>query len=257
MEKRGRCMNDISGAEIFCMALAALMFSLILIPSGSVAIGVEEGDWAKYEFEVEISEEMYDWVSRDVMEETEELEWLKVVVESVSDTTVTLEGTMHFKNGTEKTETIEDGIESGFIIEADLGEGDEVTAPFFDAEMTGYINGTVSRTYAGASREVNYVVITVTEHNATETRKAYWDKATGFICEMSVSLSGEHEGETVEMSISYKMTETNLWAATPLWMQWWFWAIVIAGIAVLAGGVYLLKKGKPPTAPPLPPEGTV
>jgi LPXTG-motif cell wall-anchored protein len=41
-------------------------------------------------------------------------------------------------------------------------------------------------------------------------------------------------------------------------MQWWFWAIVAAGILVLAGAVYFLKKRKPstPTAPTPPAERT-
>jgi len=45
----------------------------------------------------------------------------------------------------------------------------------------------------------------------------------------------------------------------PFWMQWWFWTIIAAGIAALAGAVYLLKKEKPPTptAPTLPTEGTL
>jgi len=42
----------------------------------------------------------------------------------------------------------------------------------------------------------------------------------------------------------------------PLWMQWWFRAITAAGIAVLVGAVYFLKKRKPPTTPPHPQEGT-
>ena len=43
-----------------------------------------------------------------------------------------------------------------------------------------------------------------------------------------------------------------------IWMQWWFWAIAIAGIAVLVGAVYFLKRRKPstPTAPSLPSEKT-
>jgi len=40
----------------------------------------------------------------------------------------------------------------------------------------------------------------------------------------------------------------------PFWMQWWFYAIVAVGIVALAGTVYFLKKRKPPTTPPLPPE---
>jgi len=45
----------------------------------------------------------------------------------------------------------------------------------------------------------------------------------------------------------------------PFWMQLWFWTIVIAGIVVLAGAVYFLKKKKPPTptVPTLPTEGTL
>ena len=51
---------------------------------------------------------------------------------------------------------------------------------------------------------------------------------------------------------------TPTWHPTPLWMQWWFWTIIAAGIAVAIGTVYLLKKRKPPTptAPTPPTEGT-
>jgi len=45
---------------------------------------------------------------------------------------------------------------------------------------------------------------------------------------------------------------TPTWRPTPLWMRWWFWTIVAAGIAALAGAIYFRKKRKPPTptAPP-------
>jgi hypothetical protein len=44
----------------------------------------------------------------------------------------------------------------------------------------------------------------------------------------------------------------------PFWTQWWFWAIVAAGIVALAVAVYFLKKRKPPTptAPTPPTKGT-
>jgi parallel beta-helix repeat protein len=47
-------------------------------------------------------------------------------------------------------------------------------------------------------------------------------------------------------------------AVVPFWTQWWFWAIVTAGIAVSFVAVYFLKKRKSPTptAPLLPSEGT-
>ena len=34
---------------------------------------------------------------------------------------------------------------------------------------------------------------------------------------------------------------------TPFWMQGWFWVIVVAVVGALAGGLYFLKKRKPPT----------
>ena len=51
---------------------------------------------------------------------------------------------------------------------------------------------------------------------------------------------------------------TPTWHPIPFWMQWWFWTIIAAGIAVAIGTVYLLKKRKPPTptAPTPPTEGT-
>jgi parallel beta-helix repeat protein len=37
---------------------------------------------------------------------------------------------------------------------------------------------------------------------------------------------------------------------SPLWMQWWFWAIVTIGIIALVAAVYFLKRRKPTTARP-------
>jgi hypothetical protein len=53
-------------------------------------------------------------------------------------------------------------------------------------------------------------------------------------------------------------TITIKFVTTVIWMQWWFWAIVIAGIAVLVGAVYFFKWRKPstPTTPSLPSEKT-
>lgn len=42
--------------------------------------------------------------------------------------------------------------------------------------------------------------------------------------------------------------------APPFWMQWWFWAIVVAGIFLSAGTVHFLKKRKSTTNPPFPSE---
>ena len=214
------------------MVLAELVVFMMLVPVGFAAIGTKEGDWGKYEIEV-IPEEMEKY-----FEAIEEIEWVKVEVKSSSDTIVTAEQTTHFKNGTEGTEAIRDALASGFIIEADLGEGDEVTAEFSGPGTTKKIIGTVSRIYAGASRKVNYVKFTVEQYNTTSTMKVYWDKKTGIICEISTSFS-EFMGQPVEMPLLYKITDTNLWAVS-IWMQWWFWVIIVIIVIVAAGSVVLL-----------------
>jgi len=236
-------MKNISGAKIFCTALTALMFSLILIPAGSAAIGVKEGDWAKYRIEVEIPEEFADL---EGYEELEIMEWAKVEVQSVSGTSVTLNTTIHYKNGTEDTDT-QPG--TGFIIDTDLSEGDEVQAPMFGAETPVDIAGSKQRTYAGASREVNYVDFSQEEMGMSIDLEAYWDKATGILCEMAMSMSGESLGQTVDMSLSIKMTETNLWEGGLLSGQglWIPVAVIIIIAAVVAGAaVVLLRRRKAP-----------
>jgi len=66
-----------------------------------------------------------------------------------------------------------------------------------------------------------------------------------------------HSTQEVIITIEFPPEEEEEMA--PFWMQWWFWTIIIAGIAVLAVAVHLFKKRKPPTptAPPLPAEGTL
>lgn len=216
------------------MVLAWLLVFMMLVPVGFAAIGIKEGDWGKYKIEV-IPEEMEKY-----FEAIEEIEWVKVEAKSISDTTVTAEQTIRFNNGTEETEIIGDALASGFIIEADLGEGDIVAAEFSGPGTTKKINGTVPRIYAGASRKVNYVEFMVAQYNTTSTMKVYWDKKTGIICEISTSFS-EFMGQPVEMPLLYKITETNLWAA-PIWMQWWFWVIIVVIIIVAAGSAVLLLR---------------
>jgi len=127
---------------------------------------------------------------------------------------------------------------SGFVIPANSKTGDTIY-------MSGYgnvtLDGETTRTYAGASRTVVYASFS---QYGTELTY-YWDKETGVMVEASTISGG--------MTGTAKATETNMWEATtsPFWMQWWFYAIVAAGIVALVGVVYFLKKRKQPTAPSL------
>lgn len=198
------------------------------------SIGVKEGDWAKYNVEVEVPEELQEYIDDF---EVIDWEWSNLEVKSVSDETATLEGTIHYINGTEETTTFEDAREEGFLIEANQGAGyNEFEVPLSGVFRGLYINGTVQRTYANVTRDVNYVDVSVTEDITTTTLKAYWDKQTGFLCEMSILMSFEVLEETYDISILLKMTETNMWKIEPIWTQSWFLLItvvIIVGIVVV------------------------
>ena len=64
--------------------------------------------------------------------------------------------------------------------------------------------------------------------------------------------------KTVTITPGTTWTAIYIPAPDPFWMQWWFWTIVIAAIAVLVEALYFLKKRKPstPTTPALPTQNT-
>lgn len=255
-EETALCMRSLT-TKILCAANAALMLNILLIAAGSGVVGVKEGDWAKYlvEVEVEGSEEM-DY------EGFMEFEWVKAEVKSVSGSDVTLELTLHYMNGTEET-TIENG--AGFILDPDLVHEGEVTAPIFGDElpMPLVISGSTSRTYAGARRAVFYVDEDMSFFGFAADFEIYWDNATGVLCEMMMSMSGEMEGVSVQSLLSFEMTETNLWnvgdhtgtLALFSGEDQWIW-IAVGGIGIAAVVVIVIllwrRRMVAPEAPPPP-----
>ncbi len=105
-----------------------------------------------------------------------------------------------------------------------------------------YINSTIQRTYANISRDVNYIDVSVTEDITTTTMKAYWDKQTGFLCEMSILMSFEVLEETYDISILLKMTETNMWKIEPIWTQSWFLLIIVIIIVGIVVVFFVLRR---------------
>jgi len=202
----------------------------------AVQVGVKADDWIKCDYTVT------GWPSA-----TPRPEWLKVEILSVEGTAASVRVTMHMSDGTEQSDTVNVDVAtgsgtfqglSGFVIPANSKTGDTI-------HMSGYgnvtLDGETTRTYAGASRTVVYASFS---QYGTELTY-YWDKETGVMVEASTISGG--------MTGTAKATETNMWEATtsPFWMQWWFYAIVAAGIVALVGVVYFLKKRKQPTAPSL------
>lgn len=262
--------------------LADLLVSMMLVPTGFAArVGVRKGNWVKYSNFTGTNVTVYDptinqtrtvyvppnlwnltWDIPDYWPENN-AEWVSMTVQSVSSTNVTVLSTTHFKDGTEEDKTLSGDVTTGlgdlgfFLIEANLEEGDEV--PWDHTEVTGagaagiklYINGTVTREYAGVSREVNYVNVIIPPGLAMATYvnlTAYWDKATGVLCEISMSVTFgplRISYGFIDALTAFKMTETNVFAPPSIWTEWWFWTIIAVIVIVVAGsGILIRRRGK-------------
>jgi len=187
------------------------------LPTGDRYVGVKVGDWAKLDLNLQGSP------PENLFVGFAEYEWCKFEVQSISGTNITLAHTIHCYNGTEFSVTSYNDVkyDGGFwwIIAKDLNPGDRIYDKPHEILGDLFLNGTISRVYVGVSREINYVNFTVpdyillgipyTEHEENFTYRFYWDRATGVLCEFSISGSS--------WSFSGIMSETNVF--TPEWRK--------------------------------------
>jgi len=249
----------------------ALLTTVTPILATDYTVGVKVGDWIKYG-EINVS-----WTGTGTepssVTEAKKIDWMKIEVKSVSGTNVTVETTGQYKDGTaapssSRTIDVAKGSGMDILIPANLEEGDSIPQP---SDQAIKINGTVTRTYCGASRSVNFVNITVSHGGTTGTTIMYWDKATGVMVEFYVSSSQTTPTvpptppvtPTVQnITISYKATETNMWSSggilsdifNPTSPNFIYIIIGIAAlVVVIVLGVFIVRRRKPtPTVTPTP-----
>jgi len=174
-----------------------------------VTVGVKVSDWAKYNFN-------YTWQSTDPaateppqFQEMRKIEYAKIEVQSINNTTITLLMTYHFINGTDQTlPPMSADMAAQFntlVIPGNLSEGDIIPG------TAAPINGTISRSYTGANRVVNYLGYSSSFFGMNMTQNMYWDKTTGILCEMLMETSTLTDSYVTTISMLLKMTETNMW----------------------------------------------
>jgi hypothetical protein len=229
--------------KIRTVYITALVFLLIAFQAPSVrgAVGVKAGDWARYSIEVTLPEDD----ETNEFAELADIEWIEGRVENVSGDVVTGKFILHYANGTEVEESFSDVIgesELPFFIEPNLQVMDTVPLMILDEEMM--INGTEARVYAEATRDVNYVRLSMAELGINSSIESYWDKETGVLCELGMSISGEILGESLSMSLAFLLTNTNVWTAPTglLGIEWPIWIIAIAAITFGTIGVIVFRR---------------
>jgi hypothetical protein len=179
--------------------LSVLLLSAILLPSlcQALTVGVQVGDWFKYEGEL-VSWEADEGVPFPPSQyDTDVLtfnttDWFKYTVTAINGETVTFEVVTHWQNGTETTATIEDDMANSFtmmIIGTDLGPGDQVRPEYDWTETFGFswiwgtrtLNASEQDPYAGGTRTANVLDWWMPPiFGDPTTRQIYhWDAATG------------------------------------------------------------------------------
>jgi len=197
-------------------------------PTGTV--GVEVGDWVKfrtsalsYESNIPGYEEPPVW-----FKVIGPIEWFICEVIEVSKNNVTFQIGVYYEDGTKQFETLigdpiaGSGNLSNILAPAGIGQSDQF---YIWLEEWGYlgprtvtIKETISRTYAGESREVNHVTISLPHpEGGNHNFKYYFDKEMGICCDQLLSYSYEGVRNGIELYLKYSwslmMTETNMWGA--------------------------------------------
>lgn len=192
---------------LFCVLtgiLVALMIFIIPVLAAEYTVGVEVGDWVKYEVNAS-------WSGTGTEPEWANYDWVNMEVQSVNGADIAVLANIHYKDGTEENNTLDWNVEHGggemWIIAGELEKGDPIAVG-----ASWIINDTLTRTYMGIGRSVNFLSISQTSGNDTVNATFYWDQTTGVLLEASSNITSPTE----TWMLRYEAIETNLWGPVPL-----------------------------------------
>jgi len=223
--------------KVICLFVLFLVI-VALFPGSALAqaqagtlsgtIGVEVGDWANYnasDFGYESNIPGYEEAPVE-LQVLASIEWFIGEVIEVDGNSVTMQWGSYYQDGTKQFETQTGdpiaglGNLSDAMAPAGLGPGNQF---YMWLEEWGFpgpqrvtISETTSRTYAGETREVNHVTLSLPYPEGGDyTFEYYYDKETGIACEAKVGYSaGINNGNYMRYSWTVVITETNLWGPT-------------------------------------------
>jgi hypothetical protein len=245
----------LSSTVLSLILLMVLMFSLRLGQSTTI-VGVKVGDWVKYSVTSMGAQTIWgDFYDKAL--------WIKVEVQNVSATNLTLVETRHLQDGTDRTITTSwdlsgpdpwpINVNPPHIMPANSGPGDVVEqcdiwqitdGKWVNVELT--LNYSDLRDYGGVTREVTVLefshCLQYYEFIANFSHKIFWDKETGFMLEtidQRTFLGYEESPDTVRLNIA----DTNMWDfKTGQFFPWqWFIVGVDGLIGIAAIGTVILK----------------
>jgi hypothetical protein len=251
-------MRNLKGNDLRTVLLAILVaavFAPTLVHAKDYTVGVKAGDWVKY------GQIIVTWTGNGTepssVTDAKKLDWVRIDVLSVAGTTVSLNLTAHYNNGTQTFQNYDADVQSGsagpaYLVASNLTSGDPLSPQ--TPETT--INQTVTRLYAGANRNVNIIDSKSSYIGYLSEYKIYWDQNTGIMVEQ-YSNQTDYTNPSVYFEISIKATETNLWSSNALDLIQNNLIYIIAGtaaiIVVVAVAIFLRRRKPPIPQQPIPP----
>ncbi len=208
---------------VFALSLITIVYASTLLVSAEVMVGVQKGEWIEYKVAVTGSPT-----------EEHDAKWARIEVSNVQGTSLNLNVTTQFTNGSFLYENITLNLETGelgddFFIPANLNAGNS----FIDAHSGNItIRKVEQRNYAGAVRSV---VAGNTIYTAY-----YWDQQTGILVE------AHSEYKDINFTMTTVADRTNIWQpqAAVLELTNIYWIAITTSMILALAFILIWRKKK-------------
>jgi hypothetical protein len=208
-------MNKKTVAAAFFLSL--LCFMTIGSTSAQTLVGVSQGDTFTYSIVFNWnSTNPNDTVPSDLLTENQ-TDYYQITVDTVTSTTVGIQTTWRFQNGTLVNGTQVAEVSSGatgsiYVYAANLTAGGKLFPASTD--LPWLINETIPRYYSGSGfRDTNHIAVNITGKTGEiySYMSLYFDKATGIVVEYSLTdVYTATPNQAVTLHLLLK--DTNAWA---------------------------------------------
>jgi len=242
-------LRKLRSTIVLASALIAIMIvSTMASAAETYYVGVYAGAWAKYDINFQYVWESQTEPEPQYLRDSNQTKWNNVTIAMVSGYTVTTEVTTHLKNNTERTARYQGDILTGVgnlsfqVLVAGIQKGDPILIyPNFTGEIP-RINETISTSYAGANRQINFMRVEAGDVKNGEFLGSgviydyYWDRKTGILCELGTLTHDETALHNMTSYLTAKMAQTNLWKPeTNNDAIWWIvgFTIVVSVASIL------------------------
>jgi hypothetical protein len=256
---------------------SSLVYAILPVAGATYTPGVSAGNYVKFGSvsETYSSTDPNMQTKPQASKDIDNTAFFRLDINSVSGSNVTSKSTQSYNNGTApKIMTMIEDVSTGasnstmsfipFLIAGGLGQGDKIVT----TANAPTINQTLTRMYAGASRDTNSLTTTQSFGGNSFSFSIYWDKASGALVEVSTSStskSGSTQQYTTTQTLHFTATETNIWSATIFGLSpLIFYGIVgaIVAIIIIVAAIAMMRMRKPkvpamtgPTGAPAPAPG--